>query len=305
MATLWQLVQEDRKNLATRQSNASLWKLENPHATCWRQAKPELSIWDGRSGLKRRPVLFVHGVEYAGPHEVLRDLVLPFERAARLNGQADRFEYLFVSWNSLLFEGPLRQKLEQSASARFALFGMGMLLWPAWLADVERRAEEAARTVAPLVEHLLDDHPLQRPVVITHSLGSWLWSKLISDLQQQGRIHAAPGPWWNMQAAVKRSAWCRGGEFEDIPALWSGPGSSPMTLWYSRFDFILSTLYLIAKPGMAAGQFGATNTRFHHRDVTKWAGEAHGQNKILSGPGAYFERVQHLIRQEAMTLGLT
>jgi len=293
--------------LRLRAAAPSLWKLTNTHDTAWRGAAPELLRIERPADIdpERRPMLFVHGVEYREESEVVRDLILPFEQSAGLNSVKDRYDYYFLSWNSLLFTDELRQRLKSSLTLRLEVFGRGVFAWRDFLADIERRGREAAEYLAPFFSELLAASPLVRPVVLTHSIGSYVWSHMIAQMARDGRLpERGPGNWWNMQAAVPRSAYCPGGEFADVPRVYNGQPDATMMLWYSRMDFILSTLYLLAKPGLAMGQFGSPNRHIVQRDITRWAGEAHGQNRIVDGSGHYFTRVRQLVRSESSAFGL-
>ena len=72
-----------------------LWKLEADLVSLVKVHSPRL-LRD-----ERAPIVFIHGVEYQGPEEVMRDLVTPMLNCLGAARVADRSVYVF-SWNSLL-----------------------------------------------------------------------------------------------------------------------------------------------------------------------------------------------------------
>ncbi len=295
------------ESLWYRPTSVGLYELRNPHASIWRAARPEICRIDQHAGLNlaRYPMLFVHGMNFRSPAEVFTDYLLPFERQARVFFKRERqdFQILFIHWDSHIF-GAGTQKLVDRIGVGWGETLVKLASVPfvnSFICQLEKRARESATLVRPLLHEWLTTADAPRPWLITHSLGAYLWSHIVSTLVHDGSVSCARfGNWWNLQAAVMPHAYIKGGEFAEVEAIYRGGDDSRMTLWYSRRDFILATFYRLAKRAAAAGQIGMWGaTRICHRDVTETAWEAHGLQMLRRPAGNFFERVGQLIYQDA------
>lgn len=292
-------------NLWRRSPTAGLFELNNPHASIWRGDKPNIAPITsfGEINLAQRPMLFVHGMNFGSPHEVFTDYLLPFERQARVFFKRERrdFQMLFVHWDSHMFSPATQGFIDRHPGWGETAVKLASLPFvKSFMHELESRAEQSANLLQPLMNEWMQASDAPRPWLITHSLGAYLWSQIVSRQVREALQCRQFGNWWNLQAAVMPNAYSRGGAFEEVEAIYRGGDRSSMTLWYSQRDFILATFYRLAKRAAAAGQVGMWNaTRICQRDVTELAWEAHGLQTFRRGPGNFFERVGQLIYQDA------
>jgi len=291
-----------------------IYILRNPGAAAAGE-QPELQLWTDPSAAVEinHPVLFFHGVEYNSIHEVLSDLVLPFERSAGTTTNEKR-DFIILSWDSRLLRGEERKNLENSTINRLGAFLSRMERWPAYLRDAETRARAAAAYFEPYFRALSAREAMQSrssALVVSHSFGSYLWATVLK-MFVEAEQEMPPWTWWNFQPAMPRSSFCPGGEFyhilhqfrpqEDFPDLNVIDPRPRLVLWYSRVDFILATLYRRAKGSSALGQFGTPNPRVSQVDVTRLAGEAHGSNRIFGKARCFYARIAPFMQRELAVL---
>jgi hypothetical protein len=142
------------------------------------------------------------------------------------------------------------------------------------------------------------------PTVISHSMGSLVWAETMKRLLESSNLFSKPGVWWSLQPAMSCSVFRPGGDYDSIPKLYSGKESARKLVWYSRWDHVLSTLYVASKRDFALGHRGCPEGSVPQRDVTRWAREAHGMQHLSSDLGHFFDRVAVLIRQDARRLNI-
>ena len=258
-------------------------------------------VTPGRQG--RPPLLFIHGVEFATPEESLRDLVWPMIEALGKGRTAERAVYVFV-WNSLLTNHTaINRILDCSLSRRIVLALTQLPKCRIYLRDVERRAREAAQDLLPFAAEW-NGESRTGPTVITHSMGSLVWAETLKLLYEGSKNLPRPGIWWSLQPAMHRRAFAEGGEYSIIPKIYTGLESAKALVWYSRLDYILSSIYLLSKGGFALGQYGCPSGKIPQRDVTPWVKEAHGMQHLSSRWGHFFERVKPILSEQADALGI-
>lgn len=253
------------------------------------------------------PLLFIHGVEYGSPSEVIRDLVQPFLKsmyADQTHKKTLNRDVYFVSWNSALIGTELRQYMQsQTHMARAWTFAKELSRWPHYFHDVERRAALAGAALIPFIIEWCSDSSVG-PTVVSHSLGAKVWADALKSIATNSAMLARPGIWWNLQPALARRAFTSEGEYALVAQMYQGGPQARAVTWYSRFDFVLSTLFWIAKGSPALGQFGCPKQSIPQRDVTKWVGEAHGMNHISGRLGTLFQRASRQITDQARELGI-
>lgn len=250
------------------------------------------------------PLVFIHGIEFGSPQESLDDLVWPMLDALGPKRVSDKAIYIFV-WNSLLNnQVALRDVLrEATLFDRFKLLFKELPRCRTYLRDVERRAKEAAHHLVPFARQWSADNRVG-PTVISHSMGSLVWAETLKLMTSDQVSLARPGIWWSLQPAMHRKVFLDGGEYSVIPKLYTGADAARATIWYSRLDFILSTIYLVSKRGFALGQYGCPDSSIPQKDVTLWVKEAHGMRHLSSKWGHFFDRIKPLLAQEADFLGI-
>lgn len=257
-----------------------------------------------RHGLRTRaPLLFIHGIEFATPEETLTDLVLPMLDALGPERTSERDVYVFV-WNSLLTN---RVKINEVLNvSRLKQLWFAVTELPrcrTYLMDVERRAKEAAQCLLPFALEWNAENRVG-PTVITHSMGSLVWAETLKLLYESSALFSKPGVWWSLQPAISRRAFQAGGEYHVVPKIYTGRDAAKAMVWYSRLDYILSTIYLVSKREFALGQRGCPEASIPQKDVTAWVKEAHGMQCLQSKWGHFFERVKPILAAEADALGI-
>jgi hypothetical protein len=253
---------------------------------------------------QRAPLLFIHGIEFASPEESLEDLVWPMLDALGSNRISDRPIYVFV-WNSLLNNhASIRDVIGKASSLeRLKLLLTELPRCGVYLNDVERRAKEAAHHLLPYaLEWSTQNH--MGPTVISHSMGSLVWAETLKLLIQSSHSISKPGIWWALQPAIHRWAFTDGGEYSVVPKLYTGSESARAMIWYSRLDYILSTIYLLSKRGFALGQYGCPAGTIPQKDVTSWVKEAHGMRHLRGKWGHFFDRIKPLLAEQADLFGI-
>lgn len=253
---------------------------------------------------QRSPLLFIHGIEFATPEESLEDLVWPILDALGPQRVTDRQIYVFV-WNSLLNNQIAIRDVIRNASLfdRLKLLFREFPKCRTYLRDVERRAKEAAHSLLPFVLEWGSGNSLG-PTVISHSMGSLVWAETLKLLVNQAHVLTKPGIWWALQPAMHRWSFAEGGEYSVVPTLYTGSDSARAVVWYSRLDFILSTIYFISKRGFALGQYGCPVGTIPQKDVTQWVKEAHGMRHLRGKWGHFFERVKPILAEQADLYGI-
>ena len=289
-----------------KHAEASLWCLQNPFETLHCLEEPLMceiktphNLVDG----PRSPLLFIHGAEYHSNGEILSDLVLPM--LTTMNVPRENFSpCYFIAWNSTLIPCERRALVQSMPPLRRSMnYAIELGRWPQYLTDLERRADDTASFLAPFIVEWASQRR-SGPTVISHSMGGYVWAQTLQEIYESSTMLARPGIWWNLQPALVRNAFTDRGAYSLVARSYNNSSSRNAVTWYSRLDFVLSSLYLLSKGELALGQWGCPEQTLPQRDVTVWAREAHGMNHIQSAAGNFFRRVSHLIPYEARRLGI-
>ncbi len=274
-----------------------LWKLDQDLVSLTRVSSP-FFMRD-----ERAPIVFIHGVEYQGPEEAMRDLVTPMLKCLGPGRVADRGIYVFA-WNSLLTNRvKISAMVKGSLWERFSLAARELPKCNEYLNDTERRAKDAAKVLLPFAAEWNAENRVG-PTVISHSMGSLVWAETLRLLLEGSSIITKPGVWWSLQPAMLRNSFGDGGDYQAVAKIYTGRESSKALIWYSRMDYILSSIYVLSKPGLALGQWGCPKGSMPQRDITRWAREAHGMQHIAGHLGHFFNRVAAILPSEADSLGI-
>ncbi|MCX6125712.1 MAG: hypothetical protein NTV34_13350 [Proteobacteria bacterium] len=310
-------------HLPEEAANLTVWHLKNPIQVALLGANVAefyaVNCPEDLSRESRPPLLFLHGVEFSGPKEVLRDFVQPFLssliqpsdsqdesiKTQPAHSIGNNIPVYFIAWNSALLEPRFRTSMSSMSSQQRALsFIRRISHWGFYFRDVEKRASLAARELVPFIYKLMNNRKTG-PTIISHSLGAKVWADALLQISRESTMRIRPGVWWNLQPALSYRAFSAGGEYETITRLYQSCDHARSIIWYSRMDFVLSTLFLIAKRARAMGQFGCHGGNgLPQRDVTLWIKEAHGMAHIRGRLGSFFRRAAHLIPDEAKALGI-
>ena len=279
--------------------------LENAKEVAWNHAVPAIKILtpDCHFSIERRPIVFVHGIEYANPEQVITDFFVPFEREAKLllNGDTSAFAIYLVAWDSRLsLCASMRAKLSESVTESIWHFAIRLPVFPRHMADLERKASQVADFVLPYAKRLMTEN-LPSPIVVSHSLGSYLWANVVKRLWQEQDLPLSWGLWWNLQPAIPAGSFDKGEEFHEVCLAYDGI-SGIQSMWYSSLDFVLGTLYRVGKRRWAMGQIGPGRAKVVSRNVSFLAWEAHGLVTLRSGAGSFFRRIGNLLRRDVALL---
>ena len=283
---------------ALGQLHASLWRLGDDF-----QSLHEVTRVTKNSGGKRPPLLFIHGIEYAGAAEAMRDFVTPMLETLNKRRLENRDIYVFA-WNSLLrSDTHIWEFAKQSWNAKFRLLFRELPQCATYLRDIEHRARLAAAILLPFALEWNSERE-SGPTVITHSMGSLVWAETLRLLADKTTRLDRPGIWWSLQPALPRDALHQNNDYAFIPRIYTGGEAAKAMIWYSRLDHILSTIYLVSKKTTALGQLGCARNLLPQRDITRWAREAHGTLHFSPGLGHFFKRMSAIIAQESEALNL-
>ncbi|MEI6398614.1 MAG: hypothetical protein WCO71_07585, partial [Pseudomonadota bacterium] len=149
-----------------------LWKLDQDLVSLTRVSSP-VFMRD-----ERAPIVFIHGVEYQGPEEAMRDLVTPMLKCLGPGRVADRGIYVFA-WNSLLTNRvKISAMVKGSLWERFSLAARELPKCNEYLNDTERRAKDAAKVLLPFAAEWNAENRVG-PTVISHSMGSLVWAETL------------------------------------------------------------------------------------------------------------------------------
>jgi hypothetical protein len=249
------------------------------------------------------PLLFIHGVEFNGPHEAIQDLVEPMLRYLSLDKLKNR-SILILSWNSLIVPRDVSDRFFAAATREKIFRGLTELIkCRSYMNDVERRAYDAAKYLSSFILEW-NSHHKTGPIVITHSMGSLVWVEALKNVLESSSMLARPGIWWSLQPAMCRQSFTDSGAYRMVSKLYTGHESARAMIWYSRMDFILSTLFILSKRTFALGQFGCPEQSLPQRDITSIVGEAHGMSHLTRIRGNFFTRAGTIIATEAANLGI-
>ncbi len=279
-------------------------RLKNPRATLWGGKPPVFESITSSDSIPagKRIVLFIHGMEYGHRLEVLKDLVKPLERGTQwFHHDPGNLELLFIHWDSRLRVDHRHLKFFPIRELLKSLYAIGeqLIKVKATFEELEWRAKEAASSVSPIFKDFLSRKGEFQPLVITHSLGALVWSEIIRQTVEGYGIPDNLGQWWNMQPALEWNVFQKGKSFESISDAYLS-GNGQMSVWYSKTDFILSTLFLAAKRNFAMGQVGIGSSEHQLKNMTHIAREAHGQ-AALRPHGCYFSRVRKQLYQSGLS----
>lgn len=234
----------------------------------------------------KKILLFIHGAGYTDEHETVRDLVKPFLRHAGipLSKLNENYHLYFLSWNSDII-CKTRHSIRDTWHRRLTAIAdslRGSSTWGPYLADVEARAQIAAKYLEPFFIHMVRESNGKSPEVVTHSLGSFLLADMIQRLSTEGRVPKNLGTWLSLQPAVEESAFGENGRFHRVPQAYNHP-LARKEIWFSRVDLVLKFLYQKAKRARPLGLTGK-NIPQHWilRDLTWKIREAHGGISFFS-----------------------
>lgn len=304
------------KGRIARPSRAQMWRLNNPHAALWGGGAPptELSARTYQRPEGKIPLIFVHGVNYAlgdeQSHwkEACNVFVKGFEEQARIFRDADhqdKAELLFVSWDTEFNQRDVEviiDGLSHVLQGDIINVAQGLIIWGVLWRELERRAGEVAEFIHPFFKKMLNSQVVSestKPFVVTHSLGSFVWSKMINDMVKDGSLTREPsninfsaGEWWTMQSAVLNTAYQPEGEFPYVANVYYSDAFFYLLVWYSSMDAVLCGPYTWAKQGLAMGAVGAGTVidSSYQLDVSLISGPAHGETAI-AGHLRYFSLV--------------
>lgn len=240
-------------------------------------------------------ILIVHGMEFHSCEEVLTQLVAPI--ASMVTRQYKRKKgpsgIGYFYWDSRIDSETGRKMFPLGAFAyNAARMGKRLLHPQSFFASLESRATMAGEALAGTVTRLLQDDAKARLLVITHSLGGLVWAEAARRLLDSGVASASLGRWLNLQPAIPAHRFNVGSRYGDFDHAFGDAHS----IFFSRYDFVLQSLFKPLAGGSALGQIGPpTGMRGRHADVSKIAWEAHGQTSLFPKFGGFLCRSRHKI----------
>jgi hypothetical protein len=248
-------------------------------------------------------LLFIHGLEYHHPSEVLRDLVFPFMQSTpNITAETQIF---FLYWPSCI-SPRVSEPVNCSATSQFR-FSRKLLdtTRRGWRFGLERRMRTAAGHVSNWLSELSRSGQLPTITIVSHSLGARVWSHAVDRLLKTADFdHIAPGPWISLQPALDADAFSDQGEFASVADYYLRH-MRPISVVHSRYDMVLHSAYRLATGRTAMGLVGARGRcAVESFDVSQSVGEAHGNFCLRKRAGCFFKRsgliLQRLIANSAL-----
>jgi hypothetical protein len=310
MKKVFQLINSELESLPGKKADARLIRFRILDETYGvRVDFIEEILSPARFNPKSNPVIFVHGVDYADDREAVTDFILPLVEATGLGKSRRSSEFYLLTWNSMLFSRATRDRISVKPLKRLKFYLAASLWWSRFWRDAERRADEAAESLAGFIDVCFARG--LAPSGITHSAGGIVWAgamkRIMATHADVASGDTSPGLWWNLQPAIPDEAFCAEGDYAAVAALYekSSHGRNVRhVVWFSRMDFILGALYRFARKAPAMGQWGSRSRAVRQRDVTWMTMEAHGNNVLMRLPGNFFARARRALRVDARILGL-
>jgi hypothetical protein len=300
-----------------------LYELLNPHECIHNHQKARLQQHSLEILNNEKPnlansspaqsIVFVHGVDYGTPSEVVRDLIIPFERHSKVfaHDHIGSYRIFFYFWFSKINLSDTGLNAEDADHAEQSL---GQLLtsprrlyqslfsWRRKINDCEQVAQSHAKALSKYLESLahLSTGSTFNPIIISHSMGSYLTAHALTNYFQDRQGEIIP-TWWNLQPAVAAKDFHGDGPFACLSDIYGNQLKS-FRLWYSRVDLVLTLACLLGQKSLAAGLVGIKSLAPRCKDVTLQALEAHGSLSLWGAKRCFFERTADAIRAEAEQL---
>jgi hypothetical protein len=203
---------------------------------------------------------------------------------------------LFIHWDSKIkTKRTIEMASFKSAFRGFIQLGREAAGLHRVFETLELRAMDTASRVYPVLSSFLNRPHGPTPLVITHSLGALVWCELVSLAMASDNYPQNLGHWWNLQPALEWDALNPGKRFGLVSDAYCRKKRGHVSVWFSKIDFVLSTLFLMAKGKYAMGQVGGGPQEFTSLNLTKVVGEAHGQASLRRS-GCFFTRVHRELR---------
>lgn len=228
----------------------------------------------------------------------MKDLAIPYLLHSQISmKRMNSYSLYFLYWNSDLIckvKYPGNRKSFARVSAAIDYF-QNAEMWKEVLLDLECRATNAAKYLSPFFLNLLMSSSRNLPEVISHSLGSFLHSKMIQSLAIDGALPKNLGSWLSLQPAIAGDAFSAQGIFNKVPKAYSHH-LAKKEIWYSRQDLVLRLFYQRAKDALPIGLTGMhPPSHWTIRDLTEQIKESHGTVSLNPFQGNLFARVSSTI----------
>ncbi|MEB8700833.1 hypothetical protein P4H21_08580 [Bacillus cereus] len=297
--------------------NPRIFLLENPRDAVWGGAPANFKEVDVNKALPmdRVPFLFVHGAEYNAFASEAFKFYRQFELAAGMfnNNITDysKADIYIVSYDSKLTDEEgliIRKGISTVLGGNITGDAPNIYASVLWK-ELERRAKITANEkIFPFLRQIALANNKGRAV--THSLGCLCLAHAANQyISGRASIRPAFSSWFCMAAAIPTSAFTRTGEYTSAPLIAGIPDGIAYgtSVWSSKLDSVLSTMYVLANNRFAMGQWGALQTKenyyYTNLDVTKCVRGIHEVKEGEFGKG-YFEKISLRLKRVLKTGGL-
>lgn len=257
-----------------------------------------------------RFVIFVHGIDYGSPIEVIKDFIKPFESAARLLDQSriNPLRFLIYHWDSKLdilanlVPGHSGISSIGQALLHPRIFLKSLTLWRSTIQRFEAQAKCHAQPFSDVLKSmtLQQNQNTSNTMVVSHSMGSYIVAHSLNDLSQTEDQVTMP-IWWNFQPSIKASDFGCNGIFAKLGIAYALKNDH-FRLWHSRVDLVLILTSILGLRSLSSGLIGISSLAPMCRDVTWQAWEAHGSLALGRKARCFFARTAKILRLETQAL---
>ncbi|MEI4623540.1 hypothetical protein KFD70_24915 [Bacillus pfraonensis] len=254
-------------------------KLNNPKEFPWKEGiEPSWDPIDLNTVTfpqGRTPFVFVHGPQYEelskpeNNHNNAFNFYKLFEKYAAWLFKDESnppIDIYLVSYDTSLEDDKKKLLIDAFATASGekvtgeSTFLFFIVMWK----ELVRRAEKAGEYIKPFLEKLSNSE-IEGAIAITHSLGCHVLAHAAHQLRENQRLLDAFISWFCMAPTLPSDAFTPIGKFRYAPGIIrrrTGHEYETTTVWYSKFDSILTSHYFLANKGcLAMGQTGAGQLR--------------------------------------------
>ncbi|PNK22787.1 hypothetical protein CBR59_29850 [Bacillus thuringiensis] len=272
-----ELINKVRETLADsieQNPKTQILKLNNPKEFAWQEGIE--ASWDPIDlntvtfPHGRIPFVFVHGPQYEelskpeNNHNNAFNFYKLFEKYAAWLFKDDSnppIDIYLVSYDTSLEDDKKKLLIDAFATASGeevtgeSTFLFFIVIWK----ELVRRAEKAGEDIKRFLEKLSNSE-IEGAIAITHSLGCHVLAHAAHQLREDQPLLDAFLSWFCMAPTLPSDAFTSTGKFRYAPGIIRRTGDSyeTTTVWYSKFDSILTSHYFLANKGcLAMGQTGA------------------------------------------------
>lgn len=267
--------------------NPRIFKLINPKESVWNGKAEKLQEVDVNVPLPQdhTPYVFIHGTQYRASKSEAFEFYRQFELVAKMfnNPYVDysKTDIYLVSYDSNLTDEEvliIRKGFSDVLSSQVSGDSSQLYIAVLW-EELERRARFTAdNKILPFLKQISLSNNKGR--VITHSLGCYALAH--AGYQFIKKYPSMKPPflsWFCMAPTLPENAFAYTGIFSEASKIAGIPKGidKGTSIWFSNFDFILTSIYVLTENRLPMGQRGAVALPYSYTniDVTKCVKDIH------------------------------